>query len=102
MVDRGLQPFFNVVHMPEHTCIRAIPDSVKSLVEKKLRAYTNDTRGWSNQIESVINFMNMPLNNAEQHWAEFTRSSLALDEVRNQDFAKTFPEFNQLLATLAP
>jgi hypothetical protein len=46
--------------------------------------------------------MNMPLNNAEQHWAEFTRSSLALDEVRNQDFAKTFPEFNQLLATLAP
>jgi MoaA/NifB/PqqE/SkfB family radical SAM enzyme len=102
LVDRGLQPFFNVVHMPEHTCIRAIPDSVKSLIEKKLRAYTNDTRGWSNQIESVINFMNMPLHNADQHWTEFKRSTTALDKVRDQDFAKTFPEFNQLLATLAP
>lgn len=101
MIQRGLNPFFNVVHMPEHTCVRALPDAVKSVVEQKLRSTTLNDTSWSRQIESVIGFMNLPLHNADQHWAEFKRSTGALDEVRDQDFAKTFPEFDRLLTALA-
>lgn len=100
VIEKGLQPFFNLVHMPEHACIRCIPDEGKKRIKQKY-LYCDGDRGWFDQISGVISFMDIPDSQQSQHWKEFLRTTKELDRLRSQDFDQTFPEYSQLLSTLA-
>jgi sulfatase maturation enzyme AslB (radical SAM superfamily) len=88
----GLTVFFNMVHHPQHLNVRAMPDSVKHQVRAKLAAGTSN---W--QIASILDFMDMPLDNQPALWAKFQESTKKLDLLRQQDLAKTFPELAELI-----
>jgi len=88
--DRKIGRFFNMVHHPEHINVRVLPDSVKVQVREKLK-------NAGPQIASVLDFMDMPLNNQAELWAKFWSTTKKLDLLRQQDLASTFPEFWELI-----
>jgi sulfatase maturation enzyme AslB (radical SAM superfamily) len=94
-VDRKIGSFFNMVHHPEHINVRVLPDSVKAQVREKLKSA-------GPQIASVLDFMDMPLNNQTELWAKFWETTKKLDLLRQQDLALTFPEFYQLISSSHP
>jgi hypothetical protein len=61
-------------------------------VRNKLLAQNPD-----DQITSILDFMDMPLNNQPQLWTKFLESTKKLDLLRQQDLAETFPELWQLI-----
>jgi sulfatase maturation enzyme AslB (radical SAM superfamily) len=90
--DRNLPVFFNMVHHPQHLNVRSLPDQIKQQVRNKLLA--NDPN-W--QITSILDFMDMPLDNQPQLWTKFLESTKKLDLLRQQDLALTFPELWKLI-----
>lgn len=99
MTQQKLQPFFNLVHMPEHACVRCIPDNVKTRIKQKY-LYCDGDHNWLSQITGVISFMDIPTDRQEQDWCEFLRTTKELDRLRSQDFDRTFSEYSHLLTTL--
>jgi sulfatase maturation enzyme AslB (radical SAM superfamily) len=89
---RGLSTFFNMVHYPQHLNVRSLPDQIKQQVRSKLLSKPTD---W--QINSILDFMDMPLDNQPQLWTKFLESTKKLDLLRQQDLALTFPELWQLI-----
>lgn len=87
--NRKIGCFFNMVHHPQHINVRVLPDSVKAQVRAKLKSA-------GSQIDSVLDFMDMPLDNQTELWAKFWSTTKKLDLLRQQDLASTFPEFYQL------
>ena len=92
--QRGMVAFFNMVHHPQHLNVRAMPDTVKQAVRQHLQS--QDPNG---QILSVLDFMDMPLDNQPEIWAKFWTSTKKLDLLRKQDLAQTFPELWELIKT---
>jgi hypothetical protein len=92
--QRGMVAFFNMVHHPQHLNVRAMPDTVKQAVRQHL--LSQDPNG---QILSVLDFMDMPLDNQPEIWAKFWTSTKKLDLLRKQDLASTFPELWELIKT---
>jgi sulfatase maturation enzyme AslB (radical SAM superfamily) len=90
--DRGLPAFFNMVHYPQHLNVRSLPDQIKQQVRSKL---LSKPANW--QISSILDFMDMPLDNQPQLWTKFLESTKKLDLLRQQDLASTFPELWQLI-----
>jgi MoaA/NifB/PqqE/SkfB family radical SAM enzyme len=90
---RGVPMFFNMVHHPQHLNVRALPDAVKQQVRNKLTA---GSPSW--QIASILDFMDMPLDNQSALWAKFQESTKKLDLLRQQDLASTFPELAELIS----
>lgn len=89
--------FFNLVHMPEHMCIRSLPDSIKTAVyDKLMRGFDRDVT-FLKLVQGVADFMMLPMPNQSKHWDEFMRSTQELDRVRSQDLRATFPEFCRLI-----
>jgi len=84
-----------MVHHPEHINVRVLPDAVKAQVREKLKSA-------GSQIASVLDFMDMPLNNQTELWAKFWETTKKLDLLRQQDLALTFPEFYQLISSSHP
>lgn len=90
--DRNLPVFFNMVHHPQHLNVRSLPDQIKQQVRSRLLA---NNPNW--QITSILDFMDMPLDNQPQLWTKFLESTKKLDLLRQQDLAKTFPELAELI-----
>jgi sulfatase maturation enzyme AslB (radical SAM superfamily) len=89
---RGIGYFFNMVHHPQHINVRVLPDTVKQQVRTHLA-------GASHQVASILDFMDMPLDNQTELWAKFWSTTKKLDLLRKQDLADTFPEFWELIKT---
>jgi MoaA/NifB/PqqE/SkfB family radical SAM enzyme len=95
---------FNLAHMPLHVNIKALPPGVREIIKNKLLRSTSTA--FLSNIAPIISYMeeelqgNQNLNGrAYKHgaWNEFLRSVVELDQLRNQDFKSTFPEFAKLL-----
>ena len=89
--DQGIGMFFNMLHHPHYLNVRALPDDVK----KNIRASVGPSPDW--QIASVLDFMDMPLENQPTAWAKFCETTKKLDLLRKQDLASTFPEMWKLI-----
>lgn len=96
--DRGVHMHFNLAHTPLHVSVKALPDPVKKIVTDKLSSSTDGD--FVSAIQPVINYLNQDFvhdtfaKNYEQSvWKEMIRITNELDEIRNQDFKTTFPEF---------
>ncbi len=88
--QRGIGYFFNMVHHPQHINVRVLPDLVKAQVRTHLA-------GAGHQVASILDFMDMPLDNQPELWAKFWSTTKKLDLLRKQDLASTFPEFYKLI-----
>jgi MoaA/NifB/PqqE/SkfB family radical SAM enzyme len=94
---RGVLVFYNMVHHPQYLNVRALPNSIKQQVRAKLEA---GEPNW--QIDSILNFMDMPLDNQPALWIKFLESTKKLDLLRQQDLAETFPELAEMISQLPP
>jgi len=87
---RGIGYFFNMVHHPQHINVRVLPNTVKQQIRTHLA-------GASHQVVSILDFMDMPLDNQTELWAKFWSTTTKLDLLRKQDLAQTFPELWELI-----
>lgn len=92
LCSQQLPMFFNMVHHPHYLNVRSLPDTVKAQIRN-----TIETQRPNWQIQSVLDFMDMPLDDQPRQWAKFCASTKKLDLLRQQDLASVFPEFWQLI-----
>lgn len=90
--DQKIPVFFNMVHHPHYLNVRALPDLVKKAIRNRFQ-----TQQPNEQIASILDFMDMPLENQSRQWLKFCESTQKLDQLRNQNFATTFPDMWQLI-----
>lgn len=81
----------NILHNPEHFCIKNLPDDIKNTISTHLAATKQH-----HLIENIINFMNEPGTNLVAQFFDFTNT---YDQLRNQQFQNTFPEMYNLIKT---
>jgi hypothetical protein len=86
-----LEPFWNLLVNPEHLFVKNMPDSIKQAVISKLQHDPS--------FEQIINVINQPADLTR--WDEFIEITSALDQIRGEDFAKTFPELDALIKQLS-
>jgi sulfatase maturation enzyme AslB (radical SAM superfamily) len=79
----------NILHNPEHLCIKNLPNEVKSTISTHLASTKQH-----HLIGNIINFMNEPGINLTAQFFDFTNT---YDQIRNQQFQKTFPEMYNLI-----
>jgi len=92
---RGIGYFFNMVHHPQHINVRVLPNQAKAQVRTHLA-------GSGHQVASILDFMDMPLDNQPDIWAKFWSTTKKLDLLREQDLAQTFPEFYDVIKLFRP
>jgi MoaA/NifB/PqqE/SkfB family radical SAM enzyme len=83
-----LAPFWNLLIKPDHLFIKNMPTGVKQAVISRL--------GSDPDYAELISVMQQPA--GLTHWQEFLEITLALDQIRNENFETVFPEFAQLIA----
>lgn len=83
-----LPPFWNLLVEPAYLFIKNMPDSVKTAVIDKL---SSDA-----EFADLINVIQQPAD--MQEWKKFLEVTKALDSIRNENFAKTFPEFYEIIS----
>ena len=82
-----LTPFWNLLVNPPHLFIKNMPDSIKKAVINKLSL--------DSDFAELINVINQPSDLKE--WDTFLEITNSLDQIRNEDFKQTFPEFAKLI-----
>jgi MoaA/NifB/PqqE/SkfB family radical SAM enzyme len=78
-----LAPFWNLLVEPEYLFIKNMPDTVKSAVIAKL---SNDP-----EFEDLISVIQQP--GDPEQWQRFLTFTAGLDQIRQESFDQTFPEF---------
>lgn len=86
-----LEPFWNLLVNPEHLFVKNMPDQIKQTVIAKLESDPS--------FEQIINVIQQPADPAK--WTEFVEITGALDQIRNENFAVTFPELHELIQKLS-
>jgi sulfatase maturation enzyme AslB (radical SAM superfamily) len=81
---------FNIVHTPDYMDMRNAPALVKQIISQHL----NNAGG---KVTENISFLNSDIDNAEQNLKKFFDYTNKYDQLREQSYAKTFPEMYQLL-----
>lgn len=78
-----LAPYWNLLVDPAYLFVKNMPDHVKQHVIKKLSA--------DSEYDDIINVIQQPTD--EKEWKKFLEITHALDQIRGENFEKTFPEF---------
>jgi uncharacterized protein (DUF779 family) len=82
-----LSPFWNLLVDPKYLFIKNMPDSIKKAVVDKLEV--------DPEFADLINVIKQPADLEE--WGKFLEITKGLDQIRNEDFGQTFPEFAELI-----
>ena len=85
--------YLNLVHWPDHFNINMMPDNIKKMVIDKLNSIPNE---YSNQLPGIIKFIENGIPD-QNKWDNFLNELRLTDNYRNQDYAKTFPEFAKII-----
>lgn len=80
----GKMPNLNIVTTPEYD-IRHLPTPVKQFLQTHIKDKT------------IVNFLDQIIPGCDIEWPKFCRVTDQLDEIRGQSFAKTFPEWWEML-----
>jgi len=114
VVENHLKLMIAFVYNPRHLHIGYMPEKCKKLIIEKLEAEYNlrisqindDTTiddvekqyRWDvmRQAHKVINTLKLPVEGTQGDWQEFKRQTLALDILRNESFADTFSELEEI------
>jgi hypothetical protein len=88
--------FFNMLHEPNYMSITSFPKNVKNKIKEKV-LNNNLPRDMHTEIKNAVSRIDqysvMDMRGFKTFRFEINRTDL----YRNQNFAKTFPELNQLL-----
>jgi MoaA/NifB/PqqE/SkfB family radical SAM enzyme len=95
-IKYNVEPFIILVQWPSYYCVNVLPDSIKPMVEQRLRSLNNT------KFDAIINLMNTePRQFAPQRgltpWEEFKFWTKEKDAYRDENFITTFNEIGQLL-----
>lgn len=82
-----LPPFWNLLIDPAYLFIKNMPDHVKAAVLDKLSA--------DSEFDDLCNVIRQPADMVQ--WQKFLEVTQALDQIRHENFAETFPEFYELI-----
>lgn len=82
-----LAPFWNLLVEPKYLFIKNMPDSVKTEVIKKL---SKDP-----EFDDLVSIIQQP--GDPEQWQRFLKYTAGLDQIRNENFAATFPEFASII-----
>ena len=114
VVENHLKLMIAFVYNPRHLHIGYMPEKCKKLILEKLEAeydlrisqINDDTTiddsekqyRWNvmRQAHKVINTLKLPVEGTQGDWQEFKRQTLALDILRNESFADTFSELEEI------
>lgn len=114
VIENHLKLMIAFVYNPRHLHIGYMPEKCKKLIIEKLEAeyglrisqINDDTTiddtekqyRWDvmRQAHKVINTLKLPVEGTEGDWKEFKRQTLALDVLRNESFADTFSELEEI------
>ena len=114
VVENHLKLMIAFVYNPRHLHIGYMPEKCKKLIIEKLEAeydlrisqINDDTTiddiekqyrcDVMRQAHKVINTLKLPVEGTEGDWKEFKRQTLALDVLRNESFADTFSELEEI------
>ena len=88
--------YLNLVHGPEHHCIKNIPESLKQKITDKLKNTVKKDWAGYYTFASTIEFMNGTACHMPK-WDKFLKTTLWHDQYRQQDFKETFPKFYKLI-----
>ena len=80
-------PFWNLLVDPEYLCIKNMPDLLK---EHAITLLKSDP-----EFEDLINVIKQPADTSA--WEKFLEITPALDNIRGEDFRKTFPELARFI-----
>ena len=88
--------FFNMLHEPRHMSITALPKQAKEIIKEKI--FNNNLpprmyRELKNAVNRIDQYDVMDMRAFKNFRREIDRTDL----YRNQNFAETFPELNQIL-----
>jgi sulfatase maturation enzyme AslB (radical SAM superfamily) len=87
----------NVVHRPDYLNMRIASPAIKEKIIEHLTAVPVEFSGWNDRINPIINLLKLDYNNNNNLMEEFWKFTNKYDEVRNQSYANTFPEFHKVL-----
>jgi hypothetical protein len=82
-----LAPFWNLLVEPKYLFIKNMPDPVKSAVIAKLSS--------DPEFEDLISVLQQPAD--LEQWQRFLTFTAGLDQIRNENFSTTFPEFASII-----
>lgn len=89
--------YINMLHNPEHYCIKSLSTQAKSVITAKLNQFLNThcfvDPSIKQSVESVVNFLNIDIPGSEL--IAFTDITGKLDQIRNENFPDTFPEISK-------
>jgi MoaA/NifB/PqqE/SkfB family radical SAM enzyme len=85
-----LSPFWNLLVDPAYLFIKNMPDSIKNAVKTKLSV--------DPEFDDLLTVMDQPADLDE--WQKFLEITAGLDQIRNESFDQTFPEFAKLIKSL--
>lgn len=83
----GTEPFWNLLVDPDFLCVRTLPQKVKDIVMQHLEH--------DESFAEIVTLLKQPY--APRSWAQFLQMTNALDSIRGENFAKTFPEFYSII-----
>lgn len=97
MKKYDMNVMLNMVHYPHHFSIVNLPEEVKEIVKAKLLTIdTGMLDPWSPSIDNIINFM-FGNKSSPELLRTFFLKLRTHDGYRNEDYAKTFPEFHEII-----
>jgi hypothetical protein len=82
-----LAPFWNLLVEPKYLFIKNMPDYVKSAVIDKLSG--------DSEFDDLISVIQQP--GDPEQWQRFLKFTAGLDQIRQESFAQTFPEFAEII-----
>jgi hypothetical protein len=81
---------FNILHYPPYMDMRNAPKSAKEQISQHLESTDQ-------QLNAIIDFLNGDITNQESNLKQFFYYTKEYDQLRNQDYSKTFPEMYNLM-----
>jgi len=101
LVDEDVPFYINMLHDPPNYGVLNLHQSIKEIVVDKLNELIKVTE----KIElrdsyiNIVNYLNSKQANAS-HWRYFSTMVKLLDEIRNESFEETFPEYHEVIQSL--
>ncbi|MBL7777708.1 MAG: twitch domain-containing radical SAM protein [Chitinophagales bacterium] len=94
----GMPVYWNLVYAPHEFSLEILPDQVKEKIRERLRNYVKTsyqpTREKTKTVEDLIIFLE---NKIDKDFGSFFKKIKQHDEYRQEDFAKVFPEWWEVI-----
>jgi sulfatase maturation enzyme AslB (radical SAM superfamily) len=93
----GIDCSVNIVNSPSYLDMRIVTTEVKKKIIDKLSSSSYPSVLLTQNANSIINFLKLEHHQSQQLMQEFWEYTNKYDDLRNESYAHTFPEFYKIL-----